>query len=88
MAKSAVGASPLTVLTLIDHETDAGNGLTYFCDLAGHQFTANPNGTVGWSDSITPNGAYQQWQKSGNLAYCTVAGICVAIAYNPGVPNS
>lgn len=86
--KSAIGNTPLVVMPLLDHETDAGNGLTYFCDAVGHQWTANPTGQFGWSTTIAPNGAYQQWQKVGNVAYCTVGSTCYAAAYNPGVPNS
>jgi hypothetical protein len=91
MSHSAIGQTVLSIEVLVDHEADAGNGLTYFCDPAGHQWTANPLGAPpGWSDTISPNGAYQQWLKSadGTTASCTVDGYVTKVSYSSAAPNS
>jgi hypothetical protein len=90
MSHSAIGQTVLSIEVLVDHEADAGNGLTYFCDPAGHQWTANPDGTVGWSDTVNPNGQYQQWLKAadGSTASCTVAGKVTKVSYSAAAPNS
>lgn len=91
MSKSAIGGGDFGVLAVVDHEVDAGNGLTYFCDAAGHQWTCLPNGTMSWSATLSPNGAYQQWQKSvdGHTAVCNPGGgQAFVTSYLAAVPNS
>lgn len=86
--KSAIGTEILSTQLLVDHELDAGNGLTYFCDAAGHQYSCVPGApfVLQWSDTVGPNGAYQMWLKAadGKTASIDIGANRIIISYSVG----
>ena len=87
--KSAIGTAALSKEVVVTAVTDAGNGLSYLEDADGHQYSCLPDGTMGWSGTVRPNGAYQQWMLSGATAACCPDGKTNwKTSYSVAVPNA